>query len=84
MVMKQIQAIYRGEGKVSNLSPDERLCERQVIIKPHVDALFVYLNEYQKYAADKFKIKDAIEYPLNQEIYLRVKNALPVKELLNG
>lgn len=39
LVMKQIQAIYREEGKLQELLPDERLMQRQLVIKPLVDAL---------------------------------------------
>ena len=41
LVIKQIQAIYREEGKLSQLSSEERLMQRQLVIKPLVDALFV-------------------------------------------
>lgn len=44
LLMKQIQAIYREEGKLDTLSPDERLKQRQVVIKPLVDAFFAYLK----------------------------------------
>ena len=46
IVMKQIQAIYREEKKLKELSSTERLMQRQVIIKPLVDALFVYLKKH--------------------------------------
>lgn len=38
LLMKQIQAIYREEGKLKDLSSDERLKQRQAVIKPLVDA----------------------------------------------
>lgn len=47
LVMKQIQAIYREEGKLQELPPDERLMQRQLVIKPLVDALFVYLKKME-------------------------------------
>ena len=40
LVMKQIQAIYREEGKLKELSSQESLAQRQVVIRPLVDALF--------------------------------------------
>ena len=40
LLMKQIQAIYREEGKLNDLSSDERLKQRQAVIKPLVDAFF--------------------------------------------
>ena len=43
LVMKQIQAIYREEGKLKDLKTEERLKQRQLVIKPLADALFVRL-----------------------------------------
>jgi transposase len=40
LLMKQIQAIYREEGKLNALSSDERIKQRQAVIKPLVDAFF--------------------------------------------
>ena len=48
LVMKQIQAIYREEGKLKDLSSKETLAQRQVVIRPLVDALFAYLKQ-EKY-----------------------------------
>ena len=45
LVMKQIQAIYREEGKLQELTSEERLQQRQLVVKPLVDALFVYLKK---------------------------------------
>ncbi|RHP11840.1 IS66 family transposase, partial [Clostridium sp. AF35-15] len=39
LILKQIQTIYRKEGKLKDLSSEERLSQRQVAIKPLVDAL---------------------------------------------
>ena len=70
LLMKQIQAIYREEGKLNDLSSDERLKQRQAVIKPLVDAFFAYLKTINVSKKDKFG--DAIGYALNQEKYLRV------------
>ena len=70
LIMKQIQAIYREEGKLSGLSSDERLKQRQVVIKPLVDAFFVYIKKLKVSKKDKFG--EAVHYALNQERYLRV------------
>ena len=72
LVMKQIQAIYREEGKLKDLSSEERLKQRQLIIKPLVDALFVYLKQHSSEIATKGKLSEAFTYLLNQEKYLRV------------
>lgn len=70
LLMKQIQAIYRKEGKLKDLSSDERLKQRQAVIKPLVDAFFAYLKTINVSKKDKFG--DAVGYALNQEKYLRV------------
>ena len=70
LLMKQIQAIYREEGKLNDLSSDERLKQRQAVIKPLVDAFFAYLNTINVSKKDKFG--DAVGYVRNQEKYLRV------------
>ena len=58
------------KGKLNDLSSDERLKQRQVVIKPLVDAFFTYLKTINVSKKDKFG--DAIGYALNQEKYLRV------------
>lgn len=71
LLMKQVQAIYREEGKLTDLTSKERLMQRQVIIKPLVDALFAYLKQHDS-AVPKGKLREAFTYFLNQEKYLKV------------
>ena len=70
LLMKQIQAIYREEGKLDDLTSSKRLEQRQMVVKPLVDAFFVYLKKLNVSAKDKFG--EAVGYALNQERYLRV------------
>ena len=70
LLMKQIQAIYREEGKLEGLTSKERLMQRQAVIKPLVDAFFAYLKKLNVSSKDKFG--EAVSYALNQESYLRV------------
>ena len=72
LVMKQIQAIYREEGKLKDLPSKERLAQRQVVIQPLVDALFAYLKQKKEQIVVKGKLEAAFTYLLNQEKYLRV------------
>lgn len=72
MAMKQIQAIYREEGKLKELHSKERFEQRQAIIKPLVDAFFVYLKQNQTEVPGSGKLHDAFTYALNQEKYLKV------------
>ena len=68
--MKQIQAIYREENKLKELPSDERLKQRQVVVKPLVDAFFAYIKSLKVSSKDTFGY--AVGYALNQERYLRV------------
>ena len=72
LIMKQIQAIYREEKKLSELPSEERLVQRQLVVKPLVDALFVYLKQNQDKISKSNKMHEAFTYALNQERYLRV------------
>ena len=45
LIMNQIQAIYRGGRQTTGLSTEERLTQRQLVVKPLVDALFAYLKQ---------------------------------------
>lgn len=72
IIMKQIQAIYREEGKLKDLPADDRLSMRQAVIKPLVNALFVLLKNESPNIDGKGKLQDAFGYALNQEKYLRV------------
>lgn len=71
LVIKQIQAVYREEDKLKELKPEDRLKQRQVVIKPLVDALFAYIKSNERKASTA-KLKQAVTYALNQEKYLRV------------
>lgn len=72
LVMKQIQAIYREEGKLRDLSSEERLQQRQLVVRPLADALFAYLKKTKQDVSSKTKLGEAYGYMLNQENYLRV------------
>ena len=72
LIMKQIQAIYREEGKLSDFSTEDRLMQRQLVVKPLVDAFFAYLKQNEPKIPKNGKIREAFTYALNQESYLKV------------
>ena len=72
LVMSQIQAIYREEGKLKELPSAERLVQRQLVIRPLVDALFSYLKQKDPVVPRSGQLRKAYTYILNQEKYLRV------------
>lgn len=57
---------------MSQLSSEERLMQRQLVIKPLVDALFVYLKKMGPTVPASGQLRKAYTYILNQEKYLRV------------
>ncbi len=65
LIMRQIQAIYREEGKLKGLSCEERLKQRQVIIKPLVDAMFAYLRLHDHEVPANGKLREGFTYALN-------------------
>jgi transposase len=72
MALKQIQAIYREDNKLKDLTPEERLKHRQLTVKPLVDAYFAWVKQNQSKAPEKGKTGKGFSYCLNQEKYLRV------------
>lgn len=50
----------------------ERLMQRQLVIKPLVDALFAYLKKMEPTVPTSGQLRKAYTYILNQEKYLRV------------
>ena len=72
LIMNQIRAIYREEGKLSGLSSDERAAQRQMVVKPLVDTFFAYLKQNSDRVSKSGKTREALTYALNQERYLRV------------
>lgn len=67
-----IAEIYKAEGNLADLSPEERRIRRDREVRPHVDAFFEFAHAAN--LSDPLmgeKMKDAIEYACNQEEYLR-------------
>lgn len=75
LALKQIQAIYREEMKLQELQEleaDERLRIRQVVIKPLVEAYFIWVRQNMGKVLQKSKTWNGFNYTLNQEKYLKV------------
>ena len=70
--INKIAAIYAEENKLKEMSAEERLVHRQKEVKPRVDEFFDYLRTLDTSDATySSTFKDAVEYALNQEKYLR-------------
>ncbi len=71
LALKQIQAIYREENKLADLSSDERLKLRQHCVKPLVEAYFKWVKENVDKVPAKSKTHNGFTYAINQERYLK-------------
>ena len=70
----RIGAIYDLEGALKNLSPEERLKERQASIKPLVEEYFAWVKEAlaDMTVLPKGETAKGLKYSVNQEEYLKV------------
>lgn len=67
-----IDQMFEEERQYKDLSPQERLEERQKTIAPQVDAFFAWLQSVYHTVASKSAAGRAVHYCLTQERYLRV------------
>lgn len=70
--LKRIAAIFREENELSSLSNEERLKQRQSIVKPLVEVYFAWIKSLDIDSVLSVKTKEGIKYSLNQEETLKV------------
>lgn len=72
--LARIGTIYKIEKPLRDLTPEERLKERQLTIGPLVDEYFTWIKKIRESGTvlPKGKASDGINYSINQEKYLRV------------
>lgn len=72
--LTRIGAIYKLEEALKDLSPEDRLKERQTSIKPLVEEYFAWVKEIlaQEVALPKGATAKGLNYSVNQEEYLKV------------
>ena len=68
----RISSIYKLEGTLKDLSPEERLKERQANVKPLVDEYFAWVKTVLNTMLPKGKTASGLNYSINQEKQLRV------------
>lgn len=67
-----IREIYLAENLLKDLSPEERLKHRKEEVFPKVNAFFEFVSSIDlNNPLVSEKLRDAVQYSLNQEIYLR-------------
>lgn len=69
--IKKIQKIFHEDGKLDNVSKEERLKVRETEIKALVDDFFDWVRKQSKYIDSASQTGKAFTYALNQEQYLR-------------
>jgi len=70
--LSMIQAIYKVDGTLQDLPPEERREKRQQLVKPLTEAYFAWCHENALKVSEKSKTGKGISYSLNQEEYLKV------------
>lgn len=70
----RIGTIYKLEGALKGLSPEERLKERQASIKPLMEEYFTWIKDMfrQGIVLPKSETAKGLAYSINQEEYLKV------------
>ena len=71
--LKRIGAIYHQDNQLSDLEPDDRKKQRQMTVKPLVEAFFAWAKEVGATGRlPKGKTLEGINYCINQEEALKV------------
>ena len=72
--LELIGGFYKAEEKLKDLSAEERLKQRQITVKPLVEAYFAWVREQltSNRSLPKGKTMDGLNYSMNQEKYLKV------------
>lgn len=70
--LRMIQAIYREEEKLKDLSAKERQAERALVIEPLVEAYFAWVHKIIPNVLTNSKTYKGLSYSINQEKYLKV------------
>lgn len=72
LALTMIQAVYREENQLKNLSAQERQNRRQLSVKPLLETYFAWVRENLPKVPQKSKTWEGFNYSLNQEKYLKV------------
>ena len=71
--VKRIGAIYHLDNQLSDLEPDDRKKQRQITVRPLVEAFFAWVKEVGvSNRLPKGKTLEGINYCINQEETLKV------------
>ena len=72
LALKQIQSIFREEKYLADLSPQERQKQRELLLRPKVEAYFAWAKQNIDKVLKNSKTWKGLNYSINQEKYLKV------------
>jgi hypothetical protein len=84
LALEQIAQIYHVDNQLADLSPEERLTKRQLLVKPLVEAFFAWIKANENKMPRNSETGKGFTYCLNQEDYLKVFLADPAVPLDNN
>lgn len=70
--VQRIDAMYHLDNSYKGSPAEEILDNRQLSVKPLVDAYFAWIKQQQRKNNSSTNLKEAVTYSINQETYLRV------------
>ena len=69
--LKQIAVMYKIDNDILTLKPEERVYQRQLLVKPQVEAFFAWIKEHRNEVPAQSETGKGFTYCLNQEKYLK-------------
>ena len=72
LALEQIAQIYHVDNKLADLEQKERLENRQLLVRPLVEAFFVWVKANEDKVPKNSETGKGFSYCLNQEKYLKV------------
>lgn len=70
--LKQIAVIYKIDNDLLELTPEETVAKRKLLVKPQVEAFFSWVKEHRNDVPSQSETGKGLTYCLNQERYLKV------------
>ena len=69
--VQRIDAMYHLDNSYKESPAEEIMDNRQLSVKPLVDAYFAWFKQQQRKNNSSTNLKEAVAYSINQETYLR-------------
>ncbi|EGD47645.1 transposase [Ruminiclostridium papyrosolvens DSM 2782] len=69
--LRQIAMIYKIDNDLIELTPEDRVVQRQLLVKPQVEAFFAWIKNHKQEVASQSETGKGFTYCINQEKYLK-------------